>query len=380
MNVFLRLALVWLFFFASGLTTQADEVSRIDAALALSQNTGRPVLAVAGSKACGPCQALKKRLYTEAGLQPLIAQFIPLELSTDEEGHDEWVTWERKFPSEGNGIPKLYVVRADGEKLYAASAPDELPQFLQLHLQQSGQPVTDKQNRQIDSLVTAATKLSESGDLAGAVLKLKPALKVESFARSAKAAQDLYRSFAEKAQAAVDEAEANFGKGTEGMAAAVTLVQTARVYTKSLPEVAKDANQKLIEHRKDADHRELLRQAELICYANVVAKQSPSKGLTMFRTIADKHSGTPAAELAEARIAELEGAGTTSSSKPLEDFLEAEPSTGADPKKAASQLRLARTFAQNRPEKAREYAKQVIELAPSSADAKEARQLLEKLK
>ena len=45
------------------------------------------------------------------------------------------------YPIDGRGIPRIYVVRADGEMLYGAvgSLPgDELPQMLLATLKQSG--------------------------------------------------------------------------------------------------------------------------------------------------------------------------------------------------------------------------------------------------
>jgi hypothetical protein len=57
------------------------------------------------------------------------------------------------------------------------------------------------------------------------------------------------------------------------------------------------------------------------------------------------------------------------------------PAVKVDPlKQAASAMNLARAFAEKRPEKAQKYAEQVIELAPGTPLAAEAKKLLERLR
>jgi hypothetical protein len=48
-------------------------------------------------------------------------------------------------------------------------------------------------------------------------------------------------------------------------------------------------------------------------------------------------------------------------------------------RKATAYLKMTRTFAENRPEKAKEYAQKVIDLAPNSEQAKEAKDLIDSL-
>ena len=87
--------------------------------------------------------ALKKRLKSDASLRPILAQYVPLELKSNE---PEWSAWERKFPSEGNAIPIVYIVRADGQVLYGKSgSPDELGKFLVAYRKQAGAALSAKQ-------------------------------------------------------------------------------------------------------------------------------------------------------------------------------------------------------------------------------------------
>jgi hypothetical protein len=89
----------------------AADLLTIEQAMARSQATGRPILAMAGSKTCAPCQALLQRLSTDTTIAPLVTQFVPLKVDTDGDGWGEWAT---KYRHEGNGIPILFVIRADG--------------------------------------------------------------------------------------------------------------------------------------------------------------------------------------------------------------------------------------------------------------------------
>ena len=378
----------------------SSDVSKVDAALAESQNTGKPILAIGISKTCPSCQALKERLQTDKSLQPLLSNFVPLVLSTDAGESGDWSNFERKFPSEGNGIPKVYVVRADGEKLHAGSgAPEKLPEFLKEKLAESGRPLTEKQAEQLKLLVAAATKLSDAGSLAAAMAKLKPALGAKSYAKPAVAAEELGKSLAEKVQATVDEADGKLSSPDEAIGAAVTLVETFRVYSKTLPDVAKGVNEKLVKYRKNPEKRELFKQADLVDKASVMAVKNSAKGLSMFQAIVAKHPDTPVAALAETKIKELEALGAsadtkTAAKKPTGKSAAADLAAAAgdaspeqiaklaasiDPKKMASIMKMAKTFAAQNPGKARKYLQQVIDANPDSAAAVEAQKLLDSL-
>jgi hypothetical protein len=54
--------------------------------------------------------ALLNRLNSDSSLAPLVAQFVPLKISTERE---EWQQWARRYQAEGAAIPKIYIVGAD---------------------------------------------------------------------------------------------------------------------------------------------------------------------------------------------------------------------------------------------------------------------------
>lgn len=102
---------------------------------------------------------LLKRLESDQSLAVFVGQFVPLKLVTD--GNREWSKWARQYPVEGNGIPRLYVVRADGEQLYARVGSlrgDALPQMLFTTLQRAGRSFNDAETALLKSSVEAAEK------------------------------------------------------------------------------------------------------------------------------------------------------------------------------------------------------------------------------
>ena len=88
-----------------------------------------------------------KRFREDLQLAPIVAQFVPFHLDTRKQ---EWQAWARKHPHDGNGIPIVYVVRSDGETLYAKTgAPqgDDLPRLLVAQLTRSGKAITPTHRR-----------------------------------------------------------------------------------------------------------------------------------------------------------------------------------------------------------------------------------------
>ena len=107
------------------------------AAIAASAATGRPILAVAGHTGCVYCRQIKTELTSPTPAAKLAERFVVLLMDTDLT--PSWPLWERRFAMEGDGVPKVWAVRADGEVLYAKSGkPRDLVDFLERRLKDSG--------------------------------------------------------------------------------------------------------------------------------------------------------------------------------------------------------------------------------------------------
>lgn len=102
----------------------------------------------------------------------MVAQFVPIKLDV---ASDEFRDWERAHPSEGRSIPIIYIVRADGETLYAKSGSlggDALPELLVQVLESSGRVLNESEVNKIAD-VTAEFKEQKTADnIPGAIKAL----------------------------------------------------------------------------------------------------------------------------------------------------------------------------------------------------------------
>ncbi|MGD9648583.1 MAG: thioredoxin family protein [Pirellulales bacterium] len=377
---------------APGAAAGVAGASALKNALDLSARTGRPVLAMAGSKTCGPCQELLKRLSTDRSLAPYLAAYIPLKIDTDT---PDWQTFGQRYRTQGNTIPKLFVIRADGQQIYGecgSHAGAQLPTVLGQALTQCGTILTDQQVLQAEAALTKINKLLTEERTDEAVAALVPALQSVggSYAQAAQQVVSLGKEMVSRGEKALADAEQKLAVEDVALEGAIELVEINRTYVR-LPEMNVALREAMRKYRKEEATKELLRQAELFDKAAVYArKSSPKKAMSAYQAIAARYEGTHAATLAETKIAELEGQGiergetpessgpsarTASRRKPVSEH------SAADLRKAQSYLRNAQAFAaKNIKDKAREYLEKVVELVPGSDEAQKAEQLLGDLK
>ncbi len=307
-------------------------------------------------------------------LRPLVAQFVPLLIDT---ASDDYREWSQKYRGEGDTIPKVFVIRADGEQLYGESASPsgtELRAFLERHLALAGRPLSEAELARVAETMEKVLARHEAGDIAEAVALLKPLLGSGSYARDCVAADELGEELVAKATDKMEAADKQLEEG-ESLAGTLALVQVQRFYGR-LPALTQTIGQRLRTLRGDNELRSVLEQARALDRAaEQVDRGNTSRAVAQYRRVVANYPDTDAAALAEDELAALaETADTaTTASKP------SGPPTEAALKKAASYLRLARSFAEKRPEKAREYAEQVIDLAPDTELAGEAAALLDEL-
>ncbi|HAN99263.1 MAG TPA: hypothetical protein DCQ98_18365 [Planctomycetaceae bacterium] len=288
----------------SAASMRGDEA--IDAALAQARASGRPVLAVAGRQACVLCQALKERLTTDRELQPLLANFVPLALDVDAPA---WQEWARTYPVDGNGLPFVYVVRADGEKLHGSSGPlqgNALPLALGNALQQSGVPLDPRQSERLAKSLAEAEAALAQDDLSKAIAALAATPPPASYAEVAVRSRTLIEELTERGTTALAEAAEQLANPETRLAGALALVETQRHFRR-LPEIAKEANE-LKRRQRDAEIKTALAQATLIDKGRAFEEDGAiDKALDAYRAVADKYPNSAAADDVATRIAALEG-------------------------------------------------------------------------
>jgi len=256
-----------------------------------------------------------KRLSTDRSIAPLVAQFVPLKIATDNPA--SWTAWARKYPPDGRGIPIIYVIRADGQKLYgksgALSGP-ALPQMMQAALSQSGRVLSDQQVAKLESAVSEAKKAKEADDPAAAVRalasvsKLGPLGNLGSAAESALEADQLVKQLTEEATTALDNAVEQLAESQQPTQAALAYVKVTNDYAQ-LPTMKKPLAEAARTVGKQSELSGVLQQAEYFVRAksNVRDPRTKQKGIAALERMASQTANSEIAKLASAELRELMG-------------------------------------------------------------------------
>ena len=154
-----------------------------------------------------------ERLNTEEQLSTYAGWFIPLKI---EASGSAWSQWSKKYSHEGNSIPIVFVIRADGEKLYGKSGSlpgEQLYQLLNSSLNNSGVLLDDRQLASVSVAVQKTEKLIESNDHQAAVKQLMRISKVGTpgqigcYADVAISADELAKQLTDSASAILEDAK-----------------------------------------------------------------------------------------------------------------------------------------------------------------------------
>ncbi len=233
---------------------------------------------------------------------------MPLDLKTDS---PDWQTWARRYKCEGLGIPMVYVVRADGTQLYGRSGAlpeDALPRMLLEQLKQSGKAATPKQLALWAKAADAARDYVDQGQIAKAAARIVPFLGAGSYAGPAVALEKMAGELGQQGRAKIAQAEEKLASTQTAFEGAAELVEANRQYAK-LPELKKPLGQTLAKYRKDPKTRELLTHAELFDRAKFYEENKQLKqAATTYQLVVSRYPDTPAAEMAQARLKDLEEA------------------------------------------------------------------------
>jgi hypothetical protein len=238
---------------------------------------------------------------------------VPLKVDTD---GDDWQTWDRKYPSEGNTIPILFVIRADGQMLYGKSGSkqgDELPRFLAQQLLTAGTIFSDQQLQTIRAAVGESNKAIADGDMFAAVKRMESLRKLGtpgklgSYASIALEADALYARLVEEGKTALASAQGRL-KEDDNFEGVLAIVSANRIYG-SLPDLRKDLTTAERELAKNSELKDALKQAEALDRALALAAQKGAtlrkSGIAALGQVIARFPNTPAATLAQAKLTEL---------------------------------------------------------------------------
>lgn len=258
------------------------------------------------------------------------------------EDPEVWSNWSRKYHSEGSGIPKVYVVRADGKQIYGKSgAPRALPQFLASALKASGRIPSRVELTRLSRDLKTAQQAIDDGAIQKATTVLSRSKTAGVFAEAAVTLRKLKATMVDQGKTALAEADKKIKDPQTAFDGLSALVVVERNYSR-LPELRKPITAAMRAARKDAALRDLLKQAKLVDRAGKYESEKKLKqALSAWRLVLSKFPRTPSAKRAAERIAAIEKQGVTT--PPAKSKATSKKSvTSRDEKRAASQLPLGK--------------------------------------
>ncbi len=344
----------------------------VDEAIALSRQTGQPILAVADYRTSPTLQPLLQQLSRFPG-------FVRLAV---EPNTGEWTKLMTKAqPVDKVGLPFLMILRADGHVIYQGDVPNALAQVLQKALAESGTVFSPAEVKQVETLVAKAQQALRDGNRSAAVAALKRYLGVVTYAVPVKPAIQMAEQLQADGDQALQQAEEK-AFGAEPMQGLVELCEVQRVYA-GFPELRKKIGKAVSQARRDSDLRALYQQAEKLDKAAFFAERGDSaKAATAYKQIAQAEPNSPAGKLALQRLALLADKGVdvgTDLKLPEIDRskIPAKPSF-VGYTLAASLVRMAHAYKERNPARARAFAQKALTAQPPDAVAQAAAQQLMK--
>lgn len=289
---------------------EGDGISdHIDTVMSEAARTGMPVLAVASTDSCEEAPRLKQRLGADPMLQPLVARFAVVELRMSGDDKWTWKRWQERFDTHRRQSPQVFVIRADGRKMFSGDPPADVAGFLRQQLAASGQPIPARQADLFETQLGTASRLQAAGDLAEAVRCVTPAARVPSYARPVVQSIAFRAAVADRLLKEFDRRAADPGAGSDRLATAEMFVAAAEQYATTLPDVARAARERTAEIGREPEGREVLRQAQQLHHAATAARRSAPRGLALYEQIIASHPDSPVAEIAAVRLRDLDDGG-----------------------------------------------------------------------
>ena len=254
---------------------------------------------------------LRQRLQ-QPDLQPLLAQYVPLELNVD---GPEYGQWTQKYRTQGNLLPQIFIVNSQGFPLYSKSGippGNELQQNLQIGIQQTGgakklpsNELAAKDDRRLKIVLRRTRQLIASGRpdqaieiLNGYGARQEDAAPPESLTRMLEELTGEGRAELEKAQGKLDDDQGS-------LVGILALVRAQRIYGQ-LTELEEEFQQVLGEFLADSELAELVEQAKQIDQGRLAEdEKNVRKAVMAYRRVISDYPDTLAASLCSVRIQQI---------------------------------------------------------------------------
>lgn len=361
--------------FSSPLLAGPEALLDPDAALAKSQATGRPVLAIAGSTGCVWCKKMAAELAAEPTVQEPADKFVVLLLDTDDPVR--WPRWNSRYKVEGEGIPAVFVVRADGEQIYGGNgAPQDLAAFLKRRLEDAGTVPDDAALADLTATANTLARSWRRRDPREVIPELTKRLDPKNYSLPARQIASIVEQMREIADGRLAEAERQLSeprrKPDAAFEAAVGALEVRRDYAE-LPRFGEDLGGRIEAIEKDPENASLFGLAARVVEADSLYESGKREEAIAALQALSGDADASAAAYSRRTLARWE-----KGKKPGAEPAEGPDAAAADEssERAAVQLRLGKAMLARDAAKARKYFENAVKLAPGSPAAAEATELL----
>lgn len=273
-----------------------------DEALKLSAETGRPILAMATSDTCVPCQQLKHNVYNSVEIQDQISKCIVLEIDAKTPQFEQF---SNQFPAAISGVPVVYFIRPDRAMTYGQTGMLTVPELqLQLNeiLTQVGKPLTKQQSKAARRVLDQAKGLLKTNESAAALRLTDDLIQANSLAAPIQEAHTVRQSAIAALDRRIDliATRINTPKSTHGAA-----FRLAEVYAeaKFVPELRTKAEKLLLELQLNAKLKPAIEQGMELVKARVLERRSDFSGaINAYERILSIDSDSPSSGHARKKI------------------------------------------------------------------------------
>ncbi len=273
-------------------------------AVALTRRTGRPLLAIGGTVNCVYCVRMAKQLETDESVAPVAAKYVILKIDT---GSRLWREWRDKYDIDGDGVPQVVILRADGKQIYGKTgAPSDLKVFLEQNLADAGVVLSGTELADREKLLREAQKHLKKKDYAKATELGLECLQDDCHAAVVGEARKLLDNLDDRAVVGLKEAERKLGSRDRTLDGALALLDLEAAFG-AHPSAKGRIQDALAKHSEGEEQVQLFTQARQVKEAQrLEAAKQRTEAMAAWKQILEEHPDTPAAALAARRLADLE--------------------------------------------------------------------------
>jgi len=268
------------------------------------RNTGKPALIIAGHETCVYCRQMSQELASNQEIQPLARQFFVIKVDIESK---DWPILQQAFQFQDQGIPAVFVVRADGKLLYSESGkPNDMGRFLHRMLKDSGSIPTAETLRKLQKAAVESQQALKRRDYTRALAVAEENGETGSYDAASLTLQRLPEEITTVAIAAANRAETQLSSRKKTVQTAIELAELRRTFD-SLPKAKTHIDEVWARLAADDSTKKLLDAAvELDRAAQRADAKEWNEALTIYREVAGANPGSPPGDLAQRQIPIIE--------------------------------------------------------------------------